>query len=103
MGWGHWLLLEDVGKQHNVSETIGELDILQQRLNKTAACQASVTDELRRLTAENNELKLYTATVFRLLLDKQLVTMEELESMVNAIDREDGVEDGRHRGPVLAK
>jgi hypothetical protein len=103
MGWGHWLLLDDVGHQHDVSETIAELDILQKRLNKTAACQASVTDELRRLTAENNELKLYTATVFRLLLDRQMVTLEELTAMVNAVDREDGVEDGRHRGAVLTK
>ena len=103
MGWGHWLLLDDVGRQHDVSETIAELDILQQRLNKTAASQASVTDELRRLTAENNELKLYTATVFRLLLDKKMVTFDELTSLVNAIDKEDGVEDGRHRGAVLAK
>ena len=103
MGWGHWLLLDDVGRQHDVTETIGEIGIMQQRLNKTAANQASVTDELRRLTVENNELKLYVATVFRLLLDKELVTFDELTALVNAIDREDGVEDGRHRGPVLAK
>ncbi|REK07175.1 MAG: hypothetical protein DWQ37_21745 [Planctomycetota bacterium] len=101
MGWGHWLLLDDVSHQRDLSATIAELGILQQRLNKTALGQASVADELRRLTAENNELKLYVATVFRLLLDKQIVNLEELESLVTAIDREDGAEDGRHRGPVL--
>ncbi len=103
MGWGHWLLLDDVSRQHNLSETVGELKILQQRLNKTALGQASVTDELCRLTTENNELKLYVATIFRLLLDKQIVSLEELESLVDAIDREDGVEDGGYRGPVLVR
>lgn len=102
MGWGHWLLLDDVGHQHNLAETVGEIDILQQRLNKTARGQVSVTDELRRLTAENNELKLYVSTVFRLLLDKGIVTLEELETLVSAIDREDGVEDGRRSGPVMS-
>ncbi len=103
MGWGRWLLLDDVSRQHNLSETVGELKILQQRLNKTALGQASVTDELCRLTAENNQLKLYVATIFRLLLDKQLVSFEELETLVDTIDREDGVEDGGYRGEVLAR
>lgn len=102
MGWGQWLLLDDVGRQDSLAETIGELDILQQRLNKTAMKQVSVTDELRRLTVENNELKLYVSTLFRLLLDKGIVTLPELESLVAAIDREDGVEDGRREGPVFS-
>jgi hypothetical protein len=102
MGWGHWLLLDDVGQQQNLAETIAEIDMLEQRLNKTAMGQVSVTDQLRRLTVENNELKLYVSTVFRLLLDKGIVTLEELESLVTAIDREDGVEDGRRTGPVLS-
>jgi hypothetical protein len=63
--------------------------------------QVTVTDELRRLTVENNELKLYIATIFRLLLDKDIVTLAELEALASAIDREDGVEDGRRAGPVL--
>lgn len=101
MGWGHWLLLDDVGHQHDLAETIAEIDILRQRLHKAAMKQVTVTDELRRLTVENNELKLYIATIFRLLLDKDIVTLAELEALVSAIDREDGVEDGRRAGPVL--
>jgi hypothetical protein len=103
MGWGHWLLLDDVGHQHNLAETIAEIDILEQRLNKTAVGQATVAEELRRLAVENNQLKLYITTLFRLLLDKGVVTLEELETLVTAIDREDGVEDGRRQGPVLSK
>ncbi len=102
MGWGHWLLLDDVGHQQNLAESLGELAILQQRLNKATSCQASVTEELRRLTVENNELKLYVSAAFRLLLDKKIVTLDELEALVTAIDREDGAEDGRYTGPVLA-
>jgi hypothetical protein len=103
MGWGHWLLLDDVGHQHDLSETIAEIDSLQQRLNKTAMGQRSVAEELRRLTLENNELKLYVSALFRLLLDKQIVTLGELETLVSAIDREDGAEDGRRKGPVVAR
>jgi hypothetical protein len=102
MGWGQFLLPDD-DHPHALSATIAELGILQQRLNKTALNQASVADELRRLTAENNELKLYLAAAFRLLIDKQIVTREELESLVCAVDCEDGAEDGRCRGPVLAR
>lgn len=102
MGWGQFLLPDDVGQPHDLSATIAEIGILQQRLNKTALSQASVADELRRLTAENNELKLYLAAAFRLLIDKQIVTREELEALVCAVDCEDGAEDGRCRGPVFA-
>jgi hypothetical protein len=102
MGWGRWLLLDDLGQQHDLGEHLAEINILQQRLNKTTKGQASVVDELCRLIAENNELKLYVSTIFRLLLDKGMVTLEEVESLVSAIDREDGAEDGRRKGPVLS-
>jgi hypothetical protein len=102
MGLGHEMRLDEVGGTHDLAETLAEIDILRHRLNKTTQGQATVTDELRRLTAENNELKLYMATAFRLLLDKQIVTRDELQTVVSAIDGEDGVEDGRYRGPVMA-
>lgn len=102
MGWGRWLLLDDIGQQHDLAESLAEIEILKQRLNKATARQSSAVDKLREITAENNELKLYMATVFRLLLDKSIVTREELEALVTAIDREDGTEDKQRRGPVLA-
>jgi hypothetical protein len=102
MGWGRQILLDDIGHQHNLAELIAQLDMLRRRLHKTAMGQVSVTDELLRLTVENNELKLYVSTIFRLLLDKGTVGREELEALVRVIDREDGVEDGRRDGPVLS-
>ena len=36
----------------------------------------------------------------RLLVDKRLVTREELEAVISAIDREDGTEDGQFKGPL---
>jgi hypothetical protein len=102
MGWGQQILLDDIGNQHNLADLIAQLDMLRQRLHKTAMGQVSVTDELLRLTVENNELKLYVSTIFRLLLDKGTIDREELEALVRVIDREDGVEDGRRDGPVLS-
>jgi hypothetical protein len=102
MGWGQLVVLDDIGQQHDLAEHIAEIGVLRQRLNKTATRQASVADELRRLAVENNELKLYVSTIFRLLLDKEIVTLQEVEALVSAIDREDGAEDGRRKGPVLS-
>lgn len=102
MGLGHDLKLDDIQQPHHLAETIAEIDVLRHRLNKTAKSQHSVADEICRLTLENNELKLYIAAVYRLLVDKQIVSIDDLQSIVDTIDREDGVEDGRRNGPVLA-
>ena len=61
---------------------------------------AAISEELQRLTVENNELKLYVATIFRVLLDKRLVSPQELEKALREIDLADGVEDGQLKGPV---
>jgi hypothetical protein len=103
MGWGQMILLDDIGQQHDLAEHIAEIGVLRQRLNKASMRQASSADELRRLTVENNELKLYVSTIFRLLLDKEIFTLDEIEAVVREVDCEDGVEDGRRKGPVLSK
>jgi hypothetical protein len=102
MGWGRWLL-DDGDQDNDLAEHLAEIEILAARLNKTAMGQASVTDELRRLTMENHELKLYVSAAFHLLLAKGIVGRDELEGIVAAIDREDGTEDGRRQGPVMSQ
>lgn len=100
MGWGRYFLLGDLGQQLDLNERADEIARLESRLQATRSRDSAVADELRRLTVENGQLKLYVAAIYRLLLDKRLVTTEELESVVSAIDREDGTEDGQLKGPL---
>ncbi len=101
MGWGRWLLLGDLGQQLDLSDRAAQIQQLEERLRTARNRDAAITDELRRLTAENGQIKLYLAAAFRLLLDKNLVERRELEEVIQAIDLEDGAADGRHGGEVL--
>jgi hypothetical protein len=53
--------------------------------------------ELANLRRENDELKLYLSAIIRLLTVKQVLTMEELQKMVDVVDAEDGAKDGKAR------
>jgi hypothetical protein len=55
---------------------------------------------IAELRAENDELRLYLTALMRLLAAKRVVTREELEQIVAAIDAEDGESDGGRRGSV---
>lgn len=46
------------------------------------------------------ELKLYLASLFRLLNNKGLISGDELNKMVGSIDAKDGTSDGRMDGPI---
>ncbi len=100
MGWGRYFLLGDFGQQLDLNERAEEIARLEQRLQATRSRDSAVADELRRLTLENGQLKLYVASIYRLLVDKRLVTKEELEAVISAIDRQDGEEDGQLKGPL---
>ena len=58
---------------------------------------------MRRLPAlinENGQLKLYLASLIRLLTQKGAITKEELQTMITAIDSEDGSADGKFTGNI---
>ncbi|MDA1260621.1 MAG: hypothetical protein O3A20_08350 [Planctomycetota bacterium] len=48
-----------------------------------------------------DELRLFIAALLRLLCAQGTIDANELRSLVEAIDGEDGNADGRHRGPLL--
>ena len=105
MGWGRWLLLGDVGQQLDLGDQAREIDRLKEQLRNAnaqgrRAC-ADLTEQVKRLQAENDELKLYVATLFRLAVSKGLTTAEELRGLVRAVDAEDGAVDSAYRGSVL--
>jgi Tfp pilus assembly protein PilO len=99
MGWGRFLLLGDLGQQLDLSDQRREMRDLRAELRRTQRSQADATT-LAELRAENDELRLYLTALMRLLATKGVVTREELEQIVEAIDAEDGESDGGRRGPI---
>ena len=99
MGWGRYLLFGDLGQQLDLSDQRREMRDLRAELRRTQRSQADATT-LAELRAENDELRLYLTALMRLLATKGVVTREELEQIVAAIDAEDGESDGGRRGPV---
>jgi ATP-dependent exoDNAse (exonuclease V) beta subunit len=101
MGWGKWLLLGDLGQQLDLSAQQEEIEHLKKQLESRSSASATIKQRLKDLERENDEMKLYLATIFRLLVSKNLASAEEIKALVSAIDREDGTEDLRHEGQVL--
>jgi hypothetical protein len=56
---------------------------------------------VRVCNVEGAELKLYLVSVIRLLTAKGTLSREELKTMVEAVDAEDGSSDGKYEGSVV--
>jgi hypothetical protein len=78
-----------------------EIESLKRQLQAKPKLPSSVEQRLETLQRENDELKLYLAAVLRLLVAKRLATVDEIKTMVAAVDREDGVEDNKFTGAML--
>jgi polyhydroxyalkanoate synthesis regulator phasin len=100
MGWGRYFLLGDLGQQLDISDQREEIDRLRQEMLRSRSSGAGSTDALRRLQAENDELRLYLAAVIRILVSKGVVTQGEMKQIVDAIDAEDGTVDGKFTGDL---
>lgn len=88
MGWGRMLLLGNVGQQLDIGElenAVGEMQRSFLENQRTDLDQAKGIAALRR---ENQELKLYLATLMRLLVAKGVLRADEVEATVRAIETE---------------
>lgn len=103
MGWGRMLLLGNVGQQLDLADHRAALDQLNSGISIERAMREGADEMIGRLRRENNEIKLYLAAVVRLLLAKNLVTVDEIRRIVDALDREDDKADGVYSGPVVPK
>lgn len=108
MGWGRLLLLGNIGQQLDLSDRKAEIDELRLELEQNRALTMGkpvdlgpLEREVRTLHNENDELRLYLTAIVRLLVSKGTVTQEELIEIVNAVDSEDGLPDGRYSGNVV--
>jgi len=101
MGWGRTLLLGDIGNRLDIEDTENDIAHLKHQLATAFHKDMTQDQKLDALVNENAELKLYLASLIRLLLTKNLLAREELETMVATLDAEDGHADGRHQSPIL--
>jgi len=103
MGWGRMFLLGNIGQQMDIEEQREEMRRLRRtvrEVQRTKAGQEELTAHLTALEDEVDELRLYLTAVIRHLVAKGIASEQELESLVHAIDAEDGTVDGRIDGPA---
>jgi hypothetical protein len=87
MGWGRMLLLGNVGQQLDIGDLSNEIAGMQNTVASNLDLDREQADAIRQLQQENHELKLYLATLLRLLTAKGVLKPEEVETTVRAIER----------------
>ena len=86
MGWGRMLLLGNIGQQMDIGDlnkAIAEMQSASLENQQTDLKQERGIAELRR---ENRDLKMYLATVIRLLVAKGVLSAGEVQAVVQAIE-----------------
>jgi hypothetical protein len=101
MGWGRTLLLGDIGNRLDIADTERDIDRLRREIAEGFRAEMSQDEKIETLIRENGELKLYLASLIRLLLSKGVVSKAELQTMVAAVDAEDGEADGQYGGGIV--
>ena len=100
MGWGRTLLLGDIGNRLDIADSERNIQDLRRELADLDRKEMSRDEMIQKLGKENAESKLYLAALMRLLLKKGVITREELQAVVEAVDAEDGRVDGGFTGKV---
>jgi hypothetical protein len=101
MGWGRTFLLGDIGNRLDIGDVERDVHDLKQGVVKAYKKNLSQDERLDQLAAEVAELRLYLAASLRLLTARGAITAEELRALVNAVDGEDGLPDGKYTGELV--
>ena len=87
MGWGRMLLMGNVGQQLDIGDVENAVTEMQSAFLANQQVDLKQQRSIAGLQRENEELKLYLATVVRLLVSKGVLKPEEVEATVNAIEQ----------------
>ena len=87
MGWGRMLLLGNVGQQLDIGDLNNEIGEMQKAFLENQQVDLTQAKSIAQLRRENQELKLYVATLLRLLVAKGVLKQEEIETTVRAIEQ----------------
>jgi hypothetical protein len=88
MGWGRTLLLGDWGNQMDIRDTRSDVADLESRLSDQGHRDVAQDQRIDALERESDELKLYLASLLRLLVRKGTLTQEELSAFVDVLDKD---------------
>ncbi len=91
MGWGRTLLMGDIGNRLDIADTERDIEGLRRRLQSKDGTDLAQNKRLAELERENDQLKLYLASLIRLLVSKGTLSQDELAALVDGIDTDDGV------------
>ena len=86
MGWGRTLLLGDIGAQLNIDDVERDVKEVREYLQRERDQNDSQEARLDSLQKENHDLKLYLATLLRLLVSKNILSQDELNRFVDLVD-----------------
>ena len=87
MGWGRMMLLGNVGQQLDIQDLENSIGQMQADVEQTKDLDRTQEQDIDDLKRENHELKLYLATLVKLLVAKGVIRQEEVDSAVQAIDK----------------
>jgi hypothetical protein len=85
----------------DIGDVENEVADLRREIGSSFRRDMSQDETIRGLVAENAELKLYLASLLRLLTRNGTISRDELAAVVDAVDAEDGRADGRYEGKVV--
>ena len=87
MGWGRMLLLGNVGQQMDIGDLDQAVAQMRSAFEQNESENREQARSIDQLQQENHELKLYLATLVRLLVAKGVLKQEEVDSAVQAIEK----------------
>ncbi len=87
MGWGRMMLLGNVGQQLDIQDVENAVGQMQSALQQTQNLDLRQEQEIDTLRKENQELKLYLATLIKLLVSKGVIRQEEVDAAVHVVEK----------------
>jgi hypothetical protein len=86
MGWMRALFMGDIGQNLEIEELQQRLDEMR---NEKAAASWTQEKQVEALREETHHLKVRLAVLIKLLVAKNLLTAQEIASMITALESED--------------
>ena len=87
MGWGRMMLLGNVGQQLDIGDLESTVDQMRDDIAQKEQVDREQGQDIEQLKNENRELKLYVATLIRLLVSKGVLKQEEVDATVSAVEK----------------
>ena len=87
MGWGRMMLLGNVGQQLDIQDLENAIGQMQADAARTQNLDRTQEQSIEEMQREVHELKLYLATLVKLLVAKGVIRQEEVDTAVQAIEK----------------